>query len=365
MEVPLKRLTQLAKDENGTIAGPAVRLLGQCKPSDRQAAIDALTPLLRSEKSPKGFVCASLARLGAEERATSVAATCLVEFEVTGFYADADPLAFDGEDRIGRSGPIGSLNLPWALSDVLDKYREAAVPALVRALASDEPRSRASAASVLGSLKDQRAIPALVKLLEDKSTYTKNLGERFRYEVEVRDVAIKAIADIGPPQSLLVKISRCLFDEKTRESACGALKAMGPKAKGALPTLWRLYSEASDREAETLARAILKIETDNPRRLKLMRQFLNPRSRSDLSWNAVDLILEAEDLAPQFIPDLKFMVEEHELLHSELRAAAAYALAVLEPENPKWRAWLEARSDQFRAGNQLHKLNKRMRRETK
>ncbi|MBX3081927.1 MAG: TIR domain-containing protein [Anaerolineae bacterium] len=81
-------------------------------------------------------------------------------------------------------------------SKLLTKVGIDAIPALIEALRNPEEQVRGWATSILGELRDERAVPALIQMLSD-------IGARYEGKTAYnRDVAANSLKKIGTPEAL-------------------------------------------------------------------------------------------------------------------------------------------------------------------
>lgn len=125
------------------------------------------------------------------------------------------------------------------------------LPALVRALRSQNPTERVRAAKDLGRLGwlARDAMPALVTALEDD-------------EGKVRESAAHAIGLMGP-EALPTLIEMLRHDDKyVRRHAVWALGKLGPLARSALQDLCQALKDADPRTASGAAQSLGSLGTD-------------------------------------------------------------------------------------------------------
>ena len=86
--------------------------------------------------------------------------------------------------------------------------------------------------------------------------------------------------------------------------------------------------------------------SDSPLALGPLRTWLNgPFPNSVWSGERFELIADLGERGRVFIPRLREIATGEQVAHESVRIHAAYALARLEPHEPKWRTFLERRVD--------------------
>ncbi len=358
------KLIPLLDDPNLMIARGAAQLLGSCTPVDRELIADACRRHIANDDL---VIKAFAVRWLAEQKVGEPPLTALHELLLANNSEPATwtrRVAYD--EAIKEATKLMNAQLAAALAEATKQDEEACqltrktlaaganddqLRALLEQtlLTATDSQCRARAAKQLQELGDKRSLPALTKALQDESDYGYMISNHMGGTAPIRRLVLRVIADIGPSVPMQPKLVKHLFDAQLRGYAATALGAIGPAAQNALPILKRLYNETKDRD---LALAIARIETNEAEQVKFLRQALDPhRGRyHPLGPDApIDEILETGQLARHLIPDLKFMVEQHELLHRNVRVEAAYALAILEPNNPKWQDYLvqQSESDEY------------------
>jgi HEAT repeat protein len=122
---------------------------------EANAAIPALRKAVAKDRNPEVRVFAALALSRIDPKDQGVVSAIIRELEDKGE---------------GTSGPAAAIE---ALADLGPKAR-AAVPALLRSLAHDEPSIRSGAARALAAVGDRAVIPDLERLLEDKDNLVRD-----------------------------------------------------------------------------------------------------------------------------------------------------------------------------------------------
>ncbi len=250
----------------------------------------------------------------------------------------------DGE-RWGTAFAVAELD--WMSGRVLADIGKPAIPALLDGLAHSKSSVRRLSAKTLGRIGDSSCTDALFAAIKAEQT-------EFGSDEEVLRASLRAIADtIEGADDAAAKIPEFvgLLDvDWARASAIRALGTIGPEAKSVVPKLLKLkLPDWGSRAPFEIARALARIQPEGSIGLLGLRRMIKmvgeEGSHSTIAHidfeSTIDLIVELGDSAKPLIPDLAFLVEQHEFLHREHRMQAAYALAHLEPGNPKWRARLE------------------------
>lgn len=250
-----------------------------------------------------------------------------------------------------RMGGVTEADLPRLLKLLPSRFGEeivcavaslgsAAVPQLLTRLEREDWSVRSRSANALGLIGDKRAVQPLAKLLETDETL----------------LALSAFSRM--PQHcdpLIPRLVKLAEDEGTRDAALAVLTKRGPKAKSAIPLLLEIPVRSDtplddiSQSAAISARAIAQIGQGTDNELAGIRKVLKAIG-SGYSWRykfsshenpgysqVIDLIVKLDERALPLVPELRVLVEDHELLHPVYRFEAAYALAQLQPSNLKWR----------------------------
>ncbi len=156
-----------------------------------------------------------------------------------------------------------------------------------------------------------------------------------------KQIVPKLIERLGAAESLV------------RKQAIVALGMIGPPARKALPFLIKnratVYGRDSD-EAFEAARAIAAIAKEGDLALIGIRRALNGlsmRAPTVMEQDFPDLILELGPVSKQLVSDLAHIVEKHEFIHVTDRISAAYVLAIIDPNEPRWRTYLKLRATNY------------------
>ena len=188
-------------------------------------------------------------------------------------------------------------------------------------------------------------------------------------EVEVRQDAALALGSIGPDASVAVShLVRLLNDDYMRIAAIDALGGINESAESASPELLKVRANGDARVALSVTIALHRIDPWGPHVVDRLEQFFKTLQcespEDDSHWrelqDAVDLTIELGDRGNALQPILMYLVREHDFLHPLYRAEAAYALAILDAENPIWRQVLErvAQDEKILLRERLDKLNR-------
>ena len=136
----------------------------------------------------------------------------------------------DGNHSVQREAANVLASMQWSPDDVqekvqfyylredwkeLAKLQGAAVPVLLKALASDDPRMRSESARTLGKIRDSRVVPPLIKAVKDP-----------RLDVRIR--AVEALGEIGDDRAK-PPLANALSDphHQVRMEAAWALGKLG------------------------------------------------------------------------------------------------------------------------------------------
>ena len=234
---------------------------------------------------------------------------------------------------------------------------EMAVPSLIAKLKSTDADARFFAAKALGAIGEKKAIKPLSELLADETSKLSTKG-KIKGLQQVQLGALLALSKFGPETepfaSQFAKFldasgRKCYEKYSLREAAViaiGNTRSAGLKHVAKLKEL--LSKSTSDREQKEIKLALAKLTFEQPPSSNEMQKLFkwiseNPTSMMDrtLARQAFEFIQSQGEKAKGFIPELKFFVEEHTHLHHEHRIFAAFALAHLDSENPKWKSTAE------------------------
>lgn len=350
--------------EDSEVRLATARALSSCSRSSAQQAASALRSLMRDEiRTIRIAACQGLCELkvvddGVVEFILNVLktgnprekATAMSMLERVAIPSTIPALMrmFESDDVL--SAGFGSHQICMNAVPPLVAIGKPAVPALLIGLQHDDPDVRALSARTLGQIGDPRAIKPLQKLLTDREPRPVVSG-CFSTNQEVRVEVIHAIAELGEHASDLVpQLIALVKEDWSRTAATKALGQIGPAAERAIPVLLRSQSpDWSDPAGFEIARAINRMRPTGSISLLGIRRVLKStcEESSYSTFNhfglaeTIDLIVELGDKAGPLIPELAFMVEDHELLHREHRIHAAYALAKIDGSNPKWKRLVE------------------------
>ena len=346
--------------------GPAernaiARALGSCS---GESAPDARTMLLGLMKDePKGVrqsACASLCQLGdVPDEAVDCVRAMLIEgtahdqmkgMELVPLMGARGKSLVPALMKIMDDGKIfgfafGHAELNWISSRTLVEIGKPAIPELLKGLKHANPDVRRLAAGTLGEIGDVAAVDPLFQALETERDGPRN--------EDALKATLRAIADTienyENAESKVDYFAQLLEMDWSRSAAIRALGSIGPSAQRVVPVLLKLEGRGFAPDRYELARTLSRLRPEGSIGLLGIRRALKAASeeRSFSSFehfdlaDTIDLIVELGERSKPLIPDLKFMVEEHEFLHREHRMQAAYALARIEPDNPRWRQHLE------------------------
>lgn len=241
--------------------------------------------------------------------------------------------------------------------EALAETGKIAVPSLISKLKSSDADARFFAAKALGEIGEKEAIEPLVVLLTDETSKLSFNGKiKSRHQVQLGTILSlsKFGTETEPFAPQLAEFletdgRKCYESFSLREAAViaiGNTRSAGLKHVAKLREL--LTKSTSDREQKEIKLALAKLTFEEPSSSNEMKKLFswigtNPTSIMDrlLVWQTLEFIQLQGEKAKGFVPDLKFFVEEHPHLHHEHRIFAAFALAHLESENPKWKSLAE------------------------
>ena len=180
-------------------------------------------------------------------------------------------------------------------------------PALIEALKSDSPETRAAAAGALSLLRFydgadiKDAIPGLTQALRDET-------------VTVRMFSTLALSEAGPDAApavtdLILLLKDKDIDPKTggriavRAAAARALGKIGPKANAALPALTNLLEDNDNYLRAAAAIGIWRIDGNVTNTLPVLTQALQ-QGRVEMKWWLIDAIGEMGPRAKTAVPVL-------------------------------------------------------------
>jgi HEAT repeat protein len=224
-----------------------------------------------------------------------------------------------------------------------------AVPSLIEGLTNANTDVRGLCARALGGIGDLRAIEPLAVLLQDRKLAPQP-GAYFTAAEDVRLEALTALGMYGPRVEHLAPVFGELLDEMwSRNAAIRAIGQVGPAAQRFIPTLLEISPETPcDETTYEVARAVSRLRAKGAIALIGIRRVLRFTLETD-PWSStknvafpgtIDLIVELGERSKPLIPELTKIVTG-ELVHVQFRIQAAYALAVVDAENPMWRKKLE------------------------
>ncbi len=225
----------------------AARALGLMGPVAKPA-IPTLMAVVEDESENVGYRCSAAKALGQLKFADAVPV-------LTRILRQRGELRHIGQDSHMRGAAANALGLMG------DKAMPA-IPVLVAALEdeSEAPGVRSEAAEALGRLKYEPAVPALIKMLEEKDLrWGKHMASDLRKSV------VRALGYMGPQGKTAVPtLIETLKDEETyvRKCAADALGSMGPQAKAAGPALKEALEDDDRNVRRSAADALKKIESN-------------------------------------------------------------------------------------------------------
>ncbi len=232
----VKRGISLLKHESIDVRERAAQQLGEMGASAKEAIPELLRVVQESNYERVWIAAAAaLGRMGPEATPALLAALNNHWKPVRSVITDG--LAQRGSEVIPALAIIlqeGASRSSYGAAEALGKIGRPALPVLLEALKSRNPRVRELAAMGLGLLgaQGEDAIDPLAKLLFDK----KEAGQ-------IRDAAAESLALIGP-ETLPVWIKALgQADGELRRKACSAVRIMGPDAEQAIPHLFALIEK--------------------------------------------------------------------------------------------------------------------------
>lgn len=211
---------------------------------------------------------------------------------------------------------------PEVLDDILDAVAalgEKAVPRLIVALEAKQVRAEAAAIIARIGPKAKAAVPALAKALADDNP-------------ETRNEVLFALAAIGPAaKSALPQIADALGDSEAavRYGACYALGRIGPAAKSAEAKLQANLTGEDESLAMVSAWALARINPDSPQTAKnSVPVLIMALAELDVSTRvqAADSLRRLGPLAKDAAAALKKAQEDED---RAVRSAAAKALEAI------------------------------------
>lgn len=213
---------------------------------------------------------------------------------------------------------------------------ESVLDALEIALQDAEPDVRSAAAQALGGYGEpaKKAVPALARLLKDRSKRQRRLAPDFVARRPVRCDAAEALGKIGPPAQEAIPALRKLLDSSVegnvRVAAALALKRINSDSAEPLVVLLReLRSPPSTGSApDSAARALKDLgSAASPVVPDLLRALKDPNPA--VRARAASVLGAIGDSSA--IPGL---AEAQDDPHSDVRRAAEQALRALKEDNP-------------------------------
>ena len=267
------------------------------------------------------------------------------------------PAAQSLRDPLLRVLKRGTNSTEWT---VLKLIGENPVPEIVKQLDHAVAKIRGQAIRALGEIDPNVARKHIIRMMKDKPRIVGGY-----YSDEVRADALDTVEAVGVDTSMLPVFIEMLKDEFQVFQIARYLEQLGPEAK---PALSHLMRACGDEYGLFVAQSVAAIVPDSPLGLIPLRKELE-RMTPGRSWSyfvETDFMELAADLgerARPLIPRLRYLVIEEELLHPEVRIAAAAALAQLEPGNPSWRRYVEEHDDTYQVW--VHYLKERRKQQSK
>lgn len=225
----------------------AARALGLMGPVAKPA-IPTLMAVVENESENVGYRCSAAKALGQLK------------------FADAVPVLTKILRQRGELRRIGKdSHMRGAAANALGLMGDKAMPAISVLVAtlkdgSETPGVRSEAAEALGRLKYEPAVPALIKMLEEKDLrWGKHMASDLRKSV------VRALGYMGPQGKTAVPtLIETLKDDEAyiRKCAADALGSMGPQAKAAGPALKEALEDDDRNVRRSAADALKKIESN-------------------------------------------------------------------------------------------------------
>ena len=297
--VAASALMKAVQDSDSTVRSAAIDALGSIGPKAK-AALPVLTPLLNDgDKSVRAAAAAALFRID-RRKAQATVAVFIEELRET-----------DTRSR-------------WHALNYLRKMREEAkeavpVPLLIDALADPDFGVRGMAAEMLGEigLKAEPAVPALRKALQSNDVWIRG------------SAALALVRIMGTKATMAVPALIDGLDDEDqdlREDNLRALQTMGSLAKEALPALLWLAKKDDALRALT-AETIWRITGEPETPVNLLQQVLkgaDPEARR----NAVRILGQMGPDAKAAVSALLTLTQDED---PELRAASMESLQRINP----------------------------------
>ena len=264
--------------------------------------------------------------------------------------------AFESDASV--SAGFGGWMLHQSVPDVIAQVGSAAVPQLIEALQHSDPQVRGHAAEALGLIGPNAApaVTALMGRLDDLAEF-QGISGCLGYTMTVRMEAIRALGRIGPAaRPAATRLLELLNDTDEFSQYLGIQVIVAEALAGVGETiatseaLWVLV-RSGDTETQWVAlRALAVITPDDPRivveanrQIRWIADFIPLDSPGGpYLWDELgSLANEWGQKARPLIPTLEYLVTSAPLLETDVRVDAAFALAVIDPENPVGLAYLQ------------------------
>lgn len=375
-----------------------------CPPEDLQLAIDALRILMDSDEVEVQLAaCRNLQILGAEQNSVLKCLTLMLH-----------PSREIGSDALQRAiqmletaGPPAKMAIPLLIKSFTDerltRFRddqhpavkamiaigEPAVPRLLRALDHDFLTVQAKATVCLKKIDNEQSAHPLAERVWDEALYPEIYGIYSREKLDPG-----RLQELNEETATLpIRLTKLLSIDGHNTQALEALSRLGAEAQEALPALLAHYEKfakalagrtaenglsPSSRDfqitrmiCERTAIAIYRIAPSRrePIQAELNRIFTayaNERRGSLISADLMDIAMELNFRNETAFQTLRERVDDDVFINPTSRAAAAYVLALVEPENPKWEQRLREIAEQAANNstehyfiNQLRRLSER------
>jgi lysine biosynthesis protein LysW len=254
-------LIEASKSGEAHVSGAAIVALGQIG-SDAKSAVPTIVEAL-NKKETRDLAIVALGKIGPDAKvAVPELAKNLKTKEVQGLVIES----------LGKIGPQAKSAVP-DLADLLKDSDKELKPAIINALAriGKDAKPAVSAIGSCLSPDDRETSIQALGLLADLGPDAKDavgdiialfVDENLRPDNKLRSEAVRALAKIGKPAVPLLTKALGNPNRYMKAGVIEALGDIGPDAKGALPTIQRLASNADPIVSRAAARAAAKISTN-------------------------------------------------------------------------------------------------------